>query len=172
VRWAGAGAAKPTATGHVSHRVRFEVSDHVVAVVFLLQAGERHLVARDKAFGVFQVLGQRFFIPGNAGFGHRGRILEAFDRSRRTAHDAVQRWADPILTCIQGVAGLAFVVDLLALVGVTVGECRGAHEGCDRGQSVGQGYDSDFHELFLSRFEQFGLGCGRLTQFLQSAPVA
>src|SRR5919106_663318 len=83
-----------------------QVGNQVGDLLFLLEAGEFHLIARDVTLRVGNVSRQRLLVPGDAGFLHGTGILEAFDAPCRPAEDTDESRANLVLFFIGNVTDL------------------------------------------------------------------
>jgi len=116
--------ARPAA-GRAALLGRFlQVGDEILDVRLLPQPRKRHLVARDIALRVGDILRDRHLVPHDAGVHHGAGIAEVLDRPRRTADHAFQIRSDPVLLGVDHMAGAALVEHFLARCRIAVGQHR------------------------------------------------
>ena len=95
----------------------FQIGEQVDPVFFFLQAREGHLGFRDIFLRLGEISVERFIVPDEAFLAlllHRLGIFKLFNSSGLAPIDVDQVRPDLVLFLLDGVAGLALLVDLLA----------------------------------------------------------
>src|SRR5258707_15187723 len=85
----------------------FEICDEGVELRLVLDAGERHFVARNELVRVGEILLECFLVPADVSRLQRRRIVVVGETAGLAAEDAVQGRADAVLVRLERVAALA-----------------------------------------------------------------
>src|SRR6266851_2922567 len=88
-----------------------QIGHEIGELAGLLDAVEHHLGVRHLALGIAGVVGQRRFVPHDAGLDHCLGEVEARRRAGLAAEHAVQRWAGEARAILERVAGLTLLVE-------------------------------------------------------------
>lgn len=117
---------------HVRHRERthlcsrlLQPRDEIIAVLFLLETGERHFRTRDVLFRVLKVFKEGFLIPNDAFVDISSGVREPFGGTALAAKKAMQVRSDLVgFACTDGVALSTTGLEETSALGSVTGSVR------------------------------------------------
>src|SRR5918996_1508176 len=117
-------------------RLLMQIGQQIGDLFVLLESRERHAVARNVAFGILEIGGDRLVAPHHTRILHGVRVLEAWDAARLPAKDPDEVRTYLVLLLLNDMAGLASVEDLAALVRVSLSACRAGNDRDEQGRGA------------------------------------